>query len=110
MMSPGLVEDEKFTKIISNLGRALRANLRVIMVLPEPGGLQSKKEKCSDITSREPPDQILCSLSLLVIWDVRYDYRIPHLLDADGRFLFKCCSTEDLRPSLTVALGNTSLV
>ena len=47
MMSPGLVEDEKFTKIISNSGRAFKVDMRV-MVLPEPGGPQSKKGRCSE--------------------------------------------------------------
>jgi hypothetical protein len=47
MIKLGLVEDEKLTKIISNYGRALSVDIKV-MVLPEPGGPQSKNGLCSD--------------------------------------------------------------
>jgi hypothetical protein len=47
MINPGLVDDEKLTKIISNSGRALRVDMRVI-VLPDPGGPHNKKGLCSE--------------------------------------------------------------
>lgn len=47
MMRLGLVPDEKFTKIISNYGSALRVDIRVI-VLPEPGGPHNKNGLCSE--------------------------------------------------------------
>lgn len=47
MIRPGLVDDEKLTKIISKSGRAFRVDMRVI-VLPEPGGPQRRKGLCSD--------------------------------------------------------------
>lgn len=47
MMSPGLVDDEKLTKIISNSGRAFSVDINVI-VLPDPGGPQRINGLCSD--------------------------------------------------------------
>jgi hypothetical protein len=47
MMRPGLVEEEKLTKIISNYGSAFKVDIKVI-VLPEPGGPQRRKGLCSD--------------------------------------------------------------
>lgn len=47
MMRPGLVEEEKLTKIISNSGSALRVDIRVI-VLPDPGGPHNRKGLCYD--------------------------------------------------------------
>lgn len=47
MINPGLVEEEKLTKIISKSGRALSVDINV-MVFPEPGGPQSKKGLCSE--------------------------------------------------------------
>ena len=47
MISPGFVDDEKLTKIISKSGRALSVDMSV-MVLPEPGGPHSKKGLCYD--------------------------------------------------------------
>lgn len=46
-MSPGFVEEEKFTKIISKSGSALRVDISVI-VFPEPGGPHNKNGLCSD--------------------------------------------------------------
>lgn len=46
-MSAGFVDDEKFTKIISNYGSAFNVDISVI-VFPEPGGPQSKNGLCSD--------------------------------------------------------------
>ncbi len=47
MISPGFVEEEKLTKIISKSGRALSVDMSVI-VLPEPGGPHNKKGLCYD--------------------------------------------------------------
>ena len=47
MMSPGLVDDEKLTKIISNYGRAFSVDISVI-VFPDPGGPQRMNGLCSD--------------------------------------------------------------
>jgi len=47
MIRLGLVPEEKLTKIISNYGRALRVDMRVI-VLPEPGGPHNKNGLCSE--------------------------------------------------------------
>ena len=47
MISPGFVEDEKFTKIISKSGSALSVDIKVI-VLPEPGGPHNKNGLCSE--------------------------------------------------------------
>ena len=47
MMSPGLVEEEKLTKIISNSGKALRVDINVI-VFPDPGGPQRINGLCYD--------------------------------------------------------------
>ena len=46
-MRPGFVEEEKFTKIISNYGRAFNVDIKVI-VLPDPGGPHNRKGRCSD--------------------------------------------------------------
>jgi hypothetical protein len=46
-MRPGLVEEEKLTKIISNYGSAFKVDINVI-VFPEPGGPQRRKGLCSD--------------------------------------------------------------
>ena len=45
MIRLGLVDDEKFTKIISNSGKAFSVDIKVI-VLPEPGGPHSMKGLC----------------------------------------------------------------
>jgi hypothetical protein len=47
MMSAGLVDDEKFTNIISKSGSAFRVDINVI-VFPDPGGPHSRKGLCSD--------------------------------------------------------------
>lgn len=47
MIKLGFVDDEKFTKIISNYGKALRVDIKVI-VLPEPGGPHNKNGLCYD--------------------------------------------------------------
>lgn len=46
-MRDGAVPDEKFTKIISNYGRDLRVDIKVI-VLPDPGGPHRINGRCSD--------------------------------------------------------------
>lgn len=47
MIKAGLVDEEKLTKIISKSGKAFNVDIKVI-VLPEPGGPQSKKGLCSE--------------------------------------------------------------
>jgi hypothetical protein len=47
MIRLGLVEEEKLTKIISNYGSAFKVDIKVI-VLPDPGGPQSKNGLCSE--------------------------------------------------------------
>jgi hypothetical protein len=46
MMRSGIVDDEKLIKTISKSVRFFSVAIRV-MVLPEPGGPQSKKGLCS---------------------------------------------------------------
>lgn len=46
-MRLGDVEEEKFTKIISNSGKDFNVDMRV-MVFPEPGGPQRMNGRCYD--------------------------------------------------------------
>lgn len=47
MIRPGLVDDEKLTKIYLESGSAFKVDIKVI-VLPEPGGPHSKNGRCSE--------------------------------------------------------------